>query len=77
MFVGRRSDGSIYGMWTVPQPDDEFHTGIEELADDHTDVAAFTQSTFTASVDPRDTKLADLQARLEILESKSVNEVTP
>ena len=77
MFVGRRSNGAIYGVWTVPQPDDEFHTGIEELDEDHADVVTFTQRTLPASVDPRDTKLDDLQARLEILESKSVKEGTP
>lgn len=41
MFIGRRQDGSIYGSWTVKQPDDEFHTGVEELPDDHHDVVSF------------------------------------
>lgn len=35
-FVGRRSDHSIYGLWTVRQFD-----GQEELPDDHPEVAAF------------------------------------
>lgn len=35
MFVARRQDGTIYGMWTVRQFD-----GQEELPDDHPDVLA-------------------------------------
>ena len=41
MFVGRNASGSIYGTWTVEQPDDEFHPGMEELPDNHPDVVAF------------------------------------
>lgn len=41
MFVGRRPDGSVYGMWTCRQPEDEHHPNIEELPDDHADVVAF------------------------------------
>lgn len=36
MFVSRRDDGAIYGMWTVRQ-----HAGQEELPEDHPDVVAF------------------------------------
>ena len=35
MFVERRPDGTIYGMWTVRQYEEQ-----EELADDHPDVLA-------------------------------------
>jgi predicted RNA-binding protein associated with RNAse of E/G family len=36
MFVGRRLDGTIYGLWTVRQWD-----GQEELADNSPEVVAF------------------------------------
>ena len=36
MFIGRRPDLTIYGLWTVRQWD-----GQEELADDHPDIIAF------------------------------------
>lgn len=35
-FIGRREDGSIYGLWTVRQWPDQ-----EELSDTHPDVQAF------------------------------------
>jgi len=41
MFVGRRPDGSIYGLWTVAQAHDSYHVGLEELPDDHPDVVEF------------------------------------
>lgn len=41
MFVGRRQDGTIYGMWTVAQTPDSDHPGLQELPDDHPDVIAF------------------------------------
>jgi hypothetical protein len=41
MFIGRRADGTIYGCWTVRQPDDQHHPLQEEVADDHPDVVAF------------------------------------
>ena len=36
MFVGRRDDRTIYGLWSVRQWE-----GQDELADDHADVVAF------------------------------------
>lgn len=36
MFVSRRGDGSIFGVWTVKQS-----AGQEELPDSHPDVVAF------------------------------------
>jgi hypothetical protein len=41
MFVGRRSDGSIYGTWTCLPPGDIDHPNVEELPDDHPEVLAF------------------------------------
>jgi hypothetical protein len=41
MFIGRREDGSIYGAWTCKQADDDEHSRIEELPDDHPEVIAF------------------------------------
>ena len=41
MYIGRRADGSVYGSWTVRQPNDADHANIEELTDDHPDVVAF------------------------------------
>ena len=38
MFVGRREDRTIYGLWSVRQWD-----GQEKLADDHADVVAFRE----------------------------------
>ena len=36
VFIGRREDRTIYGLWSVPQWD-----GQEKLADDHAEVVAF------------------------------------
>lgn len=41
MFIGRRIDGTIYGTWTVPQPADADHPGMEQLPDGHPEVVAF------------------------------------
>ena len=41
MFIGRKSDGTIYGAWTCQQPQDADHTGMEEVPDDHPEVLAF------------------------------------
>lgn len=43
MFVGYRNDGTVYGMWTCPQPNDADHQNVTELPDDHPDVLAFQQ----------------------------------
>lgn len=40
VFVARRPDGSIYGVWTVRQ-----FEGQEELLHDHPQVLAFVEST--------------------------------
>lgn len=37
MFIGRKEDGTIYGLWSVQQWD-----GQEELPDDDAEVVAFT-----------------------------------
>lgn len=36
MFIGRKEDGTIYGIWTVKQWE-----GQEELPDDNSEVMAF------------------------------------
>ena len=54
MFIGRRPDGTIYGAWTSKQPNDEFHTGIEELSDNHPDVIAFINRPLPVVIDPLD-----------------------
>lgn len=41
MFVGRRADRSIYGCWSVRQPDDANHPGQEELSDNDPELLAF------------------------------------
>lgn len=40
-FVGRRADGSVYGVWSSRQPQDADHPNIEEVPDDHQDVVVF------------------------------------
>lgn len=46
MFVGRRADTSIYGLWTVRQ-----FVGQEELPDNSPDVLAFLTPTAAQVVD--------------------------
>jgi hypothetical protein len=86
MFIGRKLDGSVYGAWTQSQPNDEFHTGIEEVPDEHPDYVAFRdrKKNRVRPPDPRDvqlaeqtvklaeqsTKLLDLETRLATLEKK-------
>ena len=43
MFIGRRADGTIYGVWSTKQPDDFNHQNIEEVPDDHPDLVAFLE----------------------------------
>ena len=69
MFVGKRPDGSVYGAWTCRQPEDEFHPNITELPDDHADVLEFTKRERAVYIDPRDAQIAQLEARLSIVES--------
>ena len=66
MWVGRKN-GEIYGTWTVRQPNDEHHTGMEELPDDHPDVVAFVNRLLPITVD----KVAALETRIAALESKT------
>jgi len=41
MFIGRNLDNTLYGAWSVRQPDDTFHPRQEDVPDDHPDVVAF------------------------------------
>jgi len=70
MFIGRRLDGTIYGAWTCRQPNDADHSLIEEVADTHPDYIAFRDRVRPVFIDPRDTKIAELEARLVALESR-------
>ena len=47
MFVGRRLDGSIYGMWTCQEPNDAYHPDVSELPDTHADVITFISQLHT------------------------------
>lgn len=67
-YIGRRLDGSIYGVWASEQPKDEFHTGMEHVAENHPDLIAFRNRPRPEFIDPRDTKMAELEARLVALE---------
>jgi hypothetical protein len=68
MFIGRHPDGAIYGAWTCKQPNDEFHLGIEEVADDHVDYVTFKNRPLPIFIDPKDIKIAALETRLAALE---------
>lgn len=41
MFIGRRADRSLYGCWSVRQPDDADHPGQEELANNDPELVTF------------------------------------
>ena len=68
IWVGRRLDGTIYGLFRTEQPADAFHPRMEALPDDHPDVLAFRNRTRPVVVDPRDIKLAELEARIVTIE---------
>ena len=74
MFIGRKPDNSIYGTWSVPQPRDADHPGLEEVLDTDPELVAFL-SRPTPIVEDRvkkvDDKVATLEARIEALETKS------
>ena len=40
-FIGRRNDGTIYGLWSQPQPNDEAHPGIEEVPSTNPELIEF------------------------------------
>ena len=52
MFVGRRDDGTIYGLWSVRQWD-----GQEKLADDGAEVAEFRARVMPAATKTTTQKL--------------------
>lgn len=66
MFIGRRQDGSIYGLWTVKQWD-----GQEELPDGAAEVVAFVDAQKMRMVAAQERTKA-LEDRVTALESKSV-----
>ncbi len=61
MFVGRRLDGTIYGMWTCRQPNDADHQGMEELPDDHIDVTTFLSRPSSVAGKSLDERVAALE----------------
>jgi hypothetical protein len=72
IYVGRRFDGSIYGIWRNKQPEDASHPNISQLDENDPEVRAFTSRPADVVVDPRDTKLSALEARLVAVEEKLV-----
>lgn len=73
MFIGRRLDGTIYGSWTSPQPNDEFHPRIEEVPDDHIEYVAFRDRPAPVRIDPINALVAeinDLKLRIDRVETK-------
>lgn len=55
MYVGRNLDGSVYGVWSQPQPNDADHMHIEELPKTHPDViAALTPRVSSAGINATD-----------------------
>lgn len=63
MFTGRLKDGTIYGVWSVAQPDDADHPNITEVKDDDPDVLAFLNRPLPVS--ERTIDLADVQIKLD------------
>lgn len=70
MFIGRRPDGTIYGAWTVRQNNDVFHTGLEEVANDHPDYIAFRDRPRIIPPDPLVLQIAALEFRIAALENR-------
>ena len=70
MFIGRRPDGTIYGAWTMRQPDDADHPGVEEVVNDHPDLVAFRDRPQPVAKDIVD-QIAELSpARLAALKAE-------
>ena len=67
MFVGRRSDSTIYGAWTSEQPQDADHPGMEQLPDEHPEVVAFlTRDTARPKSPTLEERVAALEARARV-----------
>lgn len=70
MWIGRRTDGSVYGAWATEQHEDHFHPNIEEVSETHPDYIAFSnRRKDRIRIDPL-SKIAELEQRLQTLESK-------
>lgn len=74
MFIGRRSDGSIYGSWACPQPMDADHPNIEEVKDDEPELVAFLNRSRPIPVNPQDVKIEALESRLAAIENSRKEE---
>ena len=64
VFIGRREDRTIYGLWSVRQWD-----GQEKLADDHAEVVAFRERELVIFVKTIEQKLALIGITLADLKS--------
>lgn len=70
MYIGRKPDGSVYAAWTMKQPNDADHQGMEEVADDHPDLLAFINRPLpVAPPDPIDELRVAMKANPAILNS--------
>jgi hypothetical protein len=71
MFIGRREDGTIYGLWSVQQWE-----GQEELADDHTDIVAFNTPSPRAEIASKRAAALDALQKEQLLK-RSVDADAP
>lgn len=68
MFIGRRPDGTVYGVWTVEQKSDEFHPGLENVDDNHPDVISFINRIPEKPVD----EITTLKERVALLAAENL-----
>lgn len=65
MFIGRRPDGTVYGVFMARQVNDADHPGMEEVSDTHPDVIAFrNRRRPSQDIVPLETRLAALEAEV-------------
>jgi hypothetical protein len=72
IYVGKRFDGSIYGVWRNKQLDDASHPNMSQMEENDPAVLAFVARPPIVVADPRDTQIAALEARLALVEEKLV-----
>lgn len=66
MWIGRNIDGTVYGVFAQKQ--DESNPRLEEVPENHPDIITFRNRPRSVVIDPRDTKIAELEARIVVLE---------
>ena len=64
MYIGRKPDGTIYGVWSVKQPNDADHPGMEEVADDHPDLIAHLEKQAMPMANPRQAAIDAILAEM-------------